>query len=187
MEKTQSAAAASRRAARSIMEHFVRCSSFFRQHSAFPPAGLPGIFCAVAGERASARCFGASFVSMRERRRRVSPAPCDKEIMLKVTLPDGSVRQYSRPTRPIEIAAEIGPGLAKATLAASVNGKVVGANVPLPADGEVSLRLLTKKDPEALAVMRHSCAHVMAPVGLRTHDRQRLLLRRRPGAQAHRG
>jgi threonyl-tRNA synthetase len=96
-----------------------------------------------------------------------SPAVSDKEIMLKVTLPDGSVREYSRSIRPIEIAAEIGAGLAKATLAASVNGKVVGANVPLPADGEISLRLLTKKDPEALAVMRHSCAHVMARAVMR--------------------
>ena len=50
--------------------------------------------------------------------------------MLKVKLPDGSVREYSRPVRPIEIAAEIGPGLAKATLAAEVNGKVVGAAAP---------------------------------------------------------
>jgi threonyl-tRNA synthetase len=87
--------------------------------------------------------------------------------MLKVTLPDGSVREYSHPTRPIDVAAEIGPGLAKATLAASVDGKVVGASVPLPADGEISLRLLTKKDPEALAVMRHSCAHVMARAVMR--------------------
>src|SRR5690348_6760915 len=89
--------------------------------------------------------------------------------MLEVTLPDGSVRQYTRPTKPIEIAAEIGAGLAKATLAASVNGKVVSANVPLPAEGNVNLRLLTKKDPEALAVMRHSAAHVMARAVMRLY------------------
>ena len=90
--------------------------------------------------------------------------------MLKVKLPDGSVREYSRPVRPIDVAAEIGPGLAKATLAAEVDGKVVGANAPLPAEGEVSLRLLTKKDPEALAVMRHSAAHVMARAVMRLFD-----------------
>ena len=90
--------------------------------------------------------------------------------MLKVKLPDGSVREYSRPVRPIEIAAEIGPGLAKATLAAEVDGRVVGAAAPLPADGEVSLRLLTKKDPQALAVMRHSAAHVMARAVMRLFD-----------------
>ncbi len=90
--------------------------------------------------------------------------------MLKVTLPDGSVREYSRPVRPIDIAAEIGPGLAKATLAAEVDGKVVGAAAPLPAEGQVALRLLTKKDPESLAVMRHSAAHVMARAVMRLFD-----------------
>ncbi|HEY2892653.1 MAG TPA: threonine--tRNA ligase [Pirellulales bacterium] len=90
--------------------------------------------------------------------------------MLKVKLPDGSVREYSRPVRPIEIAAEIGPGLAKATLAAEVDGRVVGAAAPLPVEGEVSLRLLTKKDPQALAVMRHSAAHVMARAVMRLFD-----------------
>jgi threonyl-tRNA synthetase len=90
--------------------------------------------------------------------------------MLKVKLPDGSVREYSRPVRAIDVAAEIGAGLAKATLAAEVDGKVVGASAPLPAEGEVSLRLLTKKDPEALAVMRHSAAHVMARAVMRLFD-----------------
>jgi len=90
--------------------------------------------------------------------------------MLKVKLPDGSVREYARPVRPIEVAAEIGAGLAKATLAAEVDGKVVGASAPLPSEGEVSLRLLTKKDPEALAVMRHSAAHVMARAVMRLFD-----------------
>ncbi len=90
--------------------------------------------------------------------------------MLKVTLPDGSVREYSQRIRPIDIAAEIGPGLAKATLAAEVDKKVVGAATFLPSEGSVSLRLLTKKDPEALAVMRHSAAHVMARAVMRLFD-----------------
>ncbi len=90
--------------------------------------------------------------------------------MLKVKLPDGSVREYSKRVRPIEVAAEIGPGLAKATLAAEVDGAIVGANTLLPTEGEVSLRLLTKKDPEALAVMRHSAAHVMARAVMRLFD-----------------
>ncbi len=90
--------------------------------------------------------------------------------MLKVKLPDGSVREYTRPIRPIEIATEIGAGLAKATLAAQVDGKVVGANVLLPAEGQVELRLLTKKDPQALAVMRHSAAHLMARAVMRLYD-----------------
>jgi threonyl-tRNA synthetase len=90
--------------------------------------------------------------------------------MLKVTLPDGSVREYERRVRPIEIAAEIGPGLAKATLAAVVDGTIVGANTLLPDEGAVSLRLLTKKDAEALGVMRHSAAHVMARAVMRLFD-----------------
>src|SRR5580658_9422518 len=90
--------------------------------------------------------------------------------MLKVKLPDGSVREYSRRVRPCDVAAEIGAGLAKATLAAVVDGKIVGADTPLPTDGEVRLRLLTKKDPQALGVMRHSCAHVMARAVMRLFD-----------------
>jgi len=59
--------------------------------------------------------------------------------MLEVELPDGSIRQYPKSVRPIEIATEIGPRLAKATLAAEVDGKVVGAAVPLPESGHVRL------------------------------------------------
>ncbi|HEY4759388.1 MAG TPA: threonine--tRNA ligase [Thermoguttaceae bacterium] len=87
--------------------------------------------------------------------------------MLKVNLPDGSVLEYSRRIRPLDIAADIGPRLAKATLAAQVNGRLIGADQPLPEDGQLSLRLITKKDPEALNIMRHSCAHVMARVVMR--------------------
>jgi threonyl-tRNA synthetase len=72
--------------------------------------------------------------------------------------------------RPIDIAAELGPRLAKATLAAEVDGQVVGANEFLPAEGEVALRLLTAKDPEALDILRHSCAHVMARAVMRLFE-----------------
>ena len=87
--------------------------------------------------------------------------------MVTIELPDGSTREYSQPVRPLDIAAEIGAGLAKATLAASIDGRVVGADTQLPDNGRVQLRILTKKDPEALAVMRHSCAHVMARAVMR--------------------
>jgi threonyl-tRNA synthetase len=90
--------------------------------------------------------------------------------MLKVQLPDGSQKEYSRPVRPIDIAQEIGPRLAKATLAAKVNGKVIGATEWLPAEGLVQLQLLTNKDAEALAVMRHSAAHVMARAVMRLFE-----------------
>ncbi len=90
--------------------------------------------------------------------------------MLKVKLPDGSVQEFARRVRPIDIAAELGPRLAKATLAAEVDGQLVGADFSLPAAGEVSLRLITKEAPEALEVMRHSCAHVMARAVMRLFE-----------------
>jgi threonyl-tRNA synthetase len=87
--------------------------------------------------------------------------------MLKVNLPDGSVLEYSRRVRALDIAADIGPRLAKATLAAQVDGRLLGADQPLPEQGQISLRLITRKDPEALDIMRHSCAHVMARAVMR--------------------
>ncbi len=88
--------------------------------------------------------------------------------MLVVRLPDESVIEFdSSPVRPIDVANRIGPRLAKATLAAEVDGKVIGADEVLPRQGEVRVRLLTAKDPEALDVLRHSCAHVMARAVMR--------------------
>jgi threonyl-tRNA synthetase len=90
--------------------------------------------------------------------------------MLRVTLPDGSVKEYSRRVRPIDIANDIGPRLAKATLAAAIDGEIVGIDTILPDEGDVRLRLLTRKDAEALNVMRHSCAHVMARAVMRLFE-----------------
>ncbi len=89
--------------------------------------------------------------------------------MLKVRLPNQSVKEYSRRVRALDVAADLGPRLKRETLAAVVNGQVVGADTVLPQDGEISLRLLTAKDPEALEVMRHSCAHVMARAVMRLY------------------
>jgi threonyl-tRNA synthetase len=89
--------------------------------------------------------------------------------MLTVILPDGSRKQFERPVSAYDVAAEIGPGLAKAALLAEVDGKKVDLHSPLPASGEVRLRLVTKKDADALAVMRHSCAHVMAQAVMRLY------------------
>ena len=92
------------------------------------------------------------------------------ENMLKVSLPDGSILEFSRRVRPVDVAAQIGPGLAKATLAAKVDGELVGADALLPEDSHIALRLITKRDPEALDVMRHSAAHVMARAVMRLFD-----------------
>ena len=90
--------------------------------------------------------------------------------MLQVKLPDGSLKEFSDPTTPGDVAASIGPGLAKAALAAKVDGELVGLDHQLPAEGEVSLQLLTNRDAESLNVMRHSCAHVMARAIMRLYD-----------------
>jgi threonyl-tRNA synthetase len=90
--------------------------------------------------------------------------------MLTVILPDGSRKQFDNSVSPYDVAAGIGPGLAKAAVLAEVDGRQVDLYSPLPANGEVRLRLLTKKDPESLAVMRHSAAHVMAQAVMRLYE-----------------
>jgi threonyl-tRNA synthetase len=89
--------------------------------------------------------------------------------MLTVVLPDGSRKQFDGPTTAYDVAASIGPGLAKAAILAEVDGKLVDLSTPLPTSGEVRLRLITKKDAEALGVMRHSAAHVMAQAVMRLY------------------
>src|SRR5687767_12849393 len=88
-------------------------------------------------------------------------------LMLSVKLPDGSAKQFDRSVTTAEVAAAIGPGLAKSALAAQVDGKTVGLDFRLPDGGQVELKILTKRDPAALGVMRHSAAHVMARAVMR--------------------
>ncbi len=87
-----------------------------------------------------------------------------------VRLPDGSTREYERSVTAGQVAADIGPGLAKAALAAEVDGRMVGLDYVLPAGSALQLKLFTKKDAESLAVMRHSCAHVMARAVMRLFE-----------------
>jgi threonyl-tRNA synthetase len=93
---------------------------------------------------------------------------------LMVRLPDGSQRELEPGASAADLAAKIGPGLAKAAVAAEVNGQVVDLSRPLP-DG-AGVRLLTKKDPEALEVLRHSAAHLMADAILRLYPRAELTI-----------
>ena len=79
---------------------------------------------------------------------------------IHVTLPDGTSVALPAGAGAGTLAAEIGPGLARAALAAVVDGEIVDLDRPLP-DG-ASVRLLTERDPEALGVLRHSAAHVLA-------------------------
>ena len=94
--------------------------------------------------------------------------------MLTVRLPDGTEREFAPPSTPRDVATDIGPGLAKAAVAATVDGDVVGLDHGLPADGTVELSILTKKNEEALGVMRHSCAHIMARAVMRLYEGVRL-------------
>ena len=80
--------------------------------------------------------------------------------MVAITLPDGSVRNFEGPVSGADIAADIGPGLLKAALAMKINGEVKDLSTVLDADTEVAL--ITGKDEEALELLRHDAAHIMA-------------------------
>ena len=80
--------------------------------------------------------------------------------MPDIMLPDGSLRSYDGPVTPAVIAADIGPGLAKAALLALVNDAEWDLTRPIENDSRLSL--VTAKDEQALALLRHDCAHVMA-------------------------
>ena len=80
--------------------------------------------------------------------------------MVAITLPDGSQRNFDGPVTGAELAADIGPGLAKAALAVRVDGQPKDLSVPIEADAGVSI--ITAKDEDALELLRHDCAHVMA-------------------------
>ncbi|WP_075185123.1 threonine--tRNA ligase [Teredinibacter haidensis] len=77
-----------------------------------------------------------------------------------ITLPDGSKREFPQAVSVLDVAADIGPGLAKATLAGLVDGKEVDAAYTISADA--SLAIVTEKSPEGLEVIRHSTAHLLA-------------------------
>jgi threonyl-tRNA synthetase len=79
---------------------------------------------------------------------------------LTITLPDGSTRQVPSGSSARDVAGQIGPGLAKAAVAAKADGQVVDLDRPLEHD--VALEILTRKSPAALGVLRHSAAHVLA-------------------------
>ncbi len=79
---------------------------------------------------------------------------------VRVTLPDGSQREAPAGTTARQIAEGIGPGLARAALAARVNGEIRDLDRPL--DSDSSIAILTDRDPEALELLRHSSAHILA-------------------------
>ncbi|MBL0531816.1 threonine--tRNA ligase [Aeromonas dhakensis] len=76
-----------------------------------------------------------------------------------ITLPDGSQRQFAHAVSVMDVAADIGSGLAKACIAGRVNGELVDACELIEADA--SLAIITAKDEEGLDILRHSCAHLL--------------------------
>ncbi|MGH8493538.1 MAG: threonine--tRNA ligase [Moraxellaceae bacterium] len=79
--------------------------------------------------------------------------------MPAITLPDGSVRTFDHSVSVAEVAASIGAGLAKATVAGKVDGKLVDASDLI--DHDAALQIITPKDEEGLEIIRHSCAHLV--------------------------
>jgi len=80
--------------------------------------------------------------------------------MPTITLPDGSRRQYAEPVSVEKVAADIGPGLAKAALAGKVDGRLVDTSFTIDRDANVAI--VTERDAEGLEVIRHSTAHLLA-------------------------
>jgi len=86
--------------------------------------------------------------------------------MPRLTLPDGSVREYAQPVTPAQVAADIGPGLAKAALGAKINGELRDLRSTIDSDANLAIVTLKRRDgtidPDAVYLLRHSAAHVMA-------------------------
>ncbi|UNU73785.1 threonine--tRNA ligase [Moraxella nasovis] len=79
--------------------------------------------------------------------------------MVAITLPDGSIRHYDNATTVMQIAQDIGAGLARATIAGRVNGRLVDACDPITTDANV--QIITAKDEAGVEIIRHSCAHLL--------------------------
>src|SRR5262245_57038841 len=80
--------------------------------------------------------------------------------MPNIRLPDGSSKSFPGPVSVAEVAASIGAGLARAALAAKVDGKLVDLSHALQKDAQ--LQIITERDPEGLEILRHSTAHLLA-------------------------
>ena len=94
--------------------------------------------------------------------------------MITITLPDGSTKQFESPPTGREVAASISEGLARDCVAMEVDGQL--QDIYQPIDNDAYLRLITRRDEEALDIMRHSAAHVMAQAVLRLYDNAKLTI-----------
>src|SRR5216683_1250807 len=81
-------------------------------------------------------------------------------MSVTITLPDGATRTYAGPVSGAEIAASIGPGLAKAAVVMRVDGVLKDLSAPIESDAKIAI--VTRDSPEALELLRHDAAHVLA-------------------------
>ena len=93
---------------------------------------------------------------------------------MKITLKDGSVKEYEGPKSVYEIAADLSEGLARAACAGEINGKTVDLRTVVEED--CSLNILTANDPEGLRVVRHTCSHVLAEAVKRVFPQAKLAI-----------
>ena len=82
--------------------------------------------------------------------------------MVEITLPDGAKRQYDGPTTGMDVALSISPGLAKKALAVTVDGQTWDLDREITEDASLSIIVRDKGSDEALEIIRHDCAHVLA-------------------------
>ncbi|MCJ7834512.1 threonine--tRNA ligase [Cuneatibacter sp. NSJ-177] len=93
---------------------------------------------------------------------------------MKITLKDGSVKEYAESKSVIDIAFDISEGLARAACAGEIDGKVVDLRTVI--DQDCALNILTAKDPEGLRVVRHTCSHVLAEAVKRLYPNAKLAI-----------
>ncbi len=106
------------------------------------------------------KALGAFFCFWIARPGALALARFKENTMINVQLPDGSVRSFEQAVTIAEVAANIGPGLAKATLAGKVDGKLVDSSFRIESDSK--LEIVTEKHADALDIVRHSTAHLLA-------------------------
>mgnify|MGYP000088425834 CR=1 FL=1 len=94
--------------------------------------------------------------------------------MVNITLPDGSIKKFETAPTGLEVARSISEGLARDCVAMELDGQL--QDIYRPIDADAALRLITTRDEEALDIMRHSAAHVMAQAILRLNDKAKLTI-----------
>ena len=97
-----------------------------------------------------------------------------KQAMINITLPDGNLKTFENPTTGFELAKSISEDFARNCVAMELDRQLVDLNTTITADAKV--RLITQKDPEALDILRHSAAHVMAQAILRLYKDAKLTI-----------